>query len=196
MDPTEFIQRLSSFSEEWTLVALAGLPGSGKSTLARAVADLIPHAVVIPMDGYHLPRAVLSAGDLARRGAPHTFDAAALHRDLTQLRRDRCGMFPDFDHATQDPQPGAIEVTSEHRWILVEGLYLLLKSWQLEPLFDHAFFLDTPLDLAMERTAQRHVSCGLCDSLEKAHTRVETNDRPNAELILRDGCRDRAERLE
>ena len=52
------------------LVALAGLPGSGKSTIAAAVQARWPGAVVLPMDGYHVPRRLLDAEGMRRRGAP------------------------------------------------------------------------------------------------------------------------------
>ena len=48
------------------LVALVGVPGAGKSTVAAALAGRTPGAVVVPMDGYHLPRAALTANQLAR----------------------------------------------------------------------------------------------------------------------------------
>src|SRR3954454_20161878 len=92
------------------LVAIAGVPGAGKSTVAAAMAARVPGAVVVPMDGYHLPRASLTADGLARRGAPDTFDPDALRADLLRLRQAGEGVFPSFDHAAQDPQPGAIVV--------------------------------------------------------------------------------------
>ncbi|PHY02511.1 MAG: hypothetical protein CK530_06045, partial [Planctomycetaceae bacterium] len=39
------------------MIGLAGIPGSGKTTLAQALAFQVPGAVVVPMDGYHIPRA-------------------------------------------------------------------------------------------------------------------------------------------
>lgn len=175
------------------LVALAGIPGSGKSTLARKLSSGIPDSVVIPMDGYHLPRAVLDEEGLARRGAPHTFDPEALRRDLLDLRHDRRGSFPAFDHANQDPDPGAIEVNESHRVILVEGLYLLLGDWNLAALFDRTAWIACDLDLAMARVERRHLESGICETDDEARTRVERNDRRNAELLLADGCPDRAD---
>lgn len=51
------------------MVGIAGIPGSGKSTLARKLADCVPGAVVVSMDGYHIPRCRLDAEGLRRRGA-------------------------------------------------------------------------------------------------------------------------------
>jgi pantothenate kinase len=175
------------------LVAIAGIPGSGKSTVAASLAAGVPGAVVVPMDGYHLPRSVLTPDQLDRRGAPDTFDAAALRSDLARLKQTRIGVFPAFDHAVKDPEPGAIVVGPEAPLVIVEGLYLLLDSWQLAGLFDAAVFLDVELEVALERVAARHLASGLAASLEEVRRRAGRVDRGNALLILADGSRDRAD---
>lgn len=174
------------------MIAIAGIPGSGKSTLAAKLAARIPFSTVIPMDGYHLPRAELTPDDLSRRGAPHTFDSVSLRADLLRLHETRTGNFPAFDHAVKDPAPNAIRVTPDHRLIIVEGLYLLLHTWDLSPLFDFTIFIDCDLDEAMARVAKRHLEAGICATQEAASRRAETNDRLNALSILEDGCRERA----
>ena len=59
-------------------VAIAGPPGSGKSTLAADLARRIgPSCCLIPMDGFPLDNATLSArGLLSVKGAPETFAQA------------------------------------------------------------------------------------------------------------------------
>jgi pantothenate kinase len=175
------------------LVAIAGIPGSGKSTLAAAVCVRVPGAVVVPMDGYHLPRRMLDADALRRRGAPDTFDAVRFREDLLKLRKSRVGVFPAFDHAEQDPRPGAITVEAAHSPVLVEGLYLLLREWRCSELFDLRVFVDCPLDIALQRVASRHRTAGICNTETEARHRAETNDRRNAMAILEDGCRERAD---
>lgn len=177
---------------EARLIAIAGVPGSGKSTLSAALCDSMPGAVVVPMDGYHLPRHALDEEGLRRRGAVPTFDAAAFRQDLLQLRQTREGWFPAFDHAEQDPRPSAIRVTSAAPLVIVEGLYVLFSSWQTADLFDFTIFIDCDLETAMQRVAQRHLACGLCATAEAAKERVDSNDRLNAQAILADGCRERA----
>src|SRR4051812_31152312 len=78
------------------LIAIAGIPGAGKSTLCAELLVRLPRAAVLPMDGYHIPRNRLDAEGLSRRGAPHTFDDAALRHDLSALRHSRRGSFPAF----------------------------------------------------------------------------------------------------
>jgi pantothenate kinase len=145
------------------------------------------------MDGYHLPRRMLDAEGLRRRGAPHTFDPARLRADLLHLKATGAGAFPAFDHAEGDPREAAIEVPAGAGPVFVEGLYLLLRDWRLEDLFDLRVFLDCPLDLAMLRVAARHLACGLAADEAAATARAENNDRLNAALILADGCRERAD---
>ena len=55
-------------------------------------------------------------------------------------------------------------------------------------LLDDSWYIDCPIEVAMQRVIERHVSTGRV--LEAAQKRVATNDRPNAELIH--GTRGRA----
>ena len=184
-------QAVRARGAQW--IAIAGVPGSGKSTIAEALRLRWPRAAVLSMDGYHLPRRMLDAEGLRRRGAPHTFNRDRLRADLWQLKRTGTGVFPAFDHAQGDPQEGAIAIDADARPVFVEGLYLLLATWELERIFDLRVFLDCPIDVAMRRVAARHVACGLAPNAAAAQARVETNDRSNAVFIVADGCRERAD---
>ena len=120
-------------------VAIAGPPG-GKSTFAddvrrrgNAASTGEDACVVVPMDGFHFPLAVLDARSdaehaRARRGAPFTFDADAFVRCVRELRARGCGDVPTFDHAIHDPVPGGCRVKRSHRVVLIEGNYLLLPD--------------------------------------------------------------------
>ncbi|QEH34852.1 Pantothenate kinase [Aquisphaera giovannonii] len=175
------------------LVAIVGIPGSGKSTVAGALAAMVPGAVVVPMDGYHLPRSALTADGLARRGAPDTFDPDALRADLARLKAHGDGLFPAFDHAVKDPEPDAIVVPASSPLVIVEGLYLLLRSWRMADLFDFTVVLDCDLETAVDRVAARHLAVGLEDTPEAAYRRADTNDRRNAGVVLADDCASRAD---
>lgn len=177
---------------EARMIAIAGIPGSGKSTLSAELQASVPGSVVVPMDGYHLPRRILDEEEMQRRGAPYTFDPGSLRDDLRRLRQTRAGTFPAFDHAEQDPRPDAITVTLQTPLVIVEGLYLLFSDWQLACLFDFSVFIECDLDTAMERVARRHVRCGLCDTIEAGRQRANFNDRHNSLAILADRCRERA----
>lgn len=183
------------------LIALAGLPGSGKSTLAAYLAAEV-NAIAGPgtmaalgMDGFHLSKAVLRRmpdpdAAFARRGAPWTFDVPALVTRLHELReasgRSAVG-WPGFQHEIGDPVEDALAVAPMTRLILVEGLYLLHSEdgWEeLGPLWDERWYLDTPMETAMERLTERHrTAWGLTRA--EAERRVAANDCLNAEIVAR-----------
>ena len=175
------------------LIGIAGIPGSGKTTLCDVLRQRLSEAVIVPMDGYHLPRCQLDAEGMRRRGAQHTFDAASFRADLLKLKETRSGVFPTFDHAEKDPHPGAIQVTLAAPLVIVEGIYVLMRDWNLESLFDLRVFLDCDLDTATDRLTLRHVACGISNTPEEARHRALTNDRLNSIEILTDGCRERAD---
>ncbi len=182
------------------LIALAGVPGSGKSTLAARLAEAVnrrvsPHAMAaLGMDGFHLPKAALRQmanpeEALARRGAPWTFDAAGLAARLALVRQSGgvvwCA-WPDFQHGVGDPVERQNAVRPETRVILVEGLYLIHRAdgWEaVAAAFDERWYLDTPLTLAMQRLARRHMASWSVTA-DQAEARIARNDRLNAEIVI------------
>ncbi len=199
----QLIARLESATPRW-MIGLAGVPGSGKSTLAsQLVTDVnlrtAPDTVVaLGMDGFHFTRAALrqfpnAAEAFARRGAPWTFDTAALRQRL-QLLRDAAGRaaiaWPGFEHAVGDPVEGAFTVPATTRLVIVEGLYLLhhADGWEaISRLFDERWYLDTALETALERLTLRHMQVwGM--TREQAEHRITTSDGLNAALV-RDSAR-------
>ncbi|KAG6526231.1 hypothetical protein ZIOFF_016213 [Zingiber officinale] len=159
------------------IVGLAGPPGAGKTTLASEVAcrlnklwsksveicEASPHevAVVLPMDGFHLYRSQLDAMD----GQTYA---------------------PSFDHGVGDPVEDDVFVRPEHKIVIVEGNYLFLEEgmWQdICSIFDEKWFIDIDIDVSMKRVLKRHISTG--KEPDVAKWRIEYNDRPNAELIMR-----------
>ena len=179
------------------IIGVVGLPGSGKSTIAAKLADAVNQrvnsqvAVALSMDGFHLTKAVLAqfadpAAALARRGSPWTFDPAGLAVKLQQLRNNpaESTTWPDFQHGVGDPVADAISVNPDTKLIIVEGLYLLHSEhgWNLSGLLDECWYLDTPMDVAMERLVMRHMAAwGF--SREQALDRLAINDRLNAEIV-------------
>jgi pantothenate kinase len=185
------------------LIALAGPPGSGKSTIAAEVARRINHecgvpVAVIPMDGFHHPRAYLDSlpnatEAHARRGAYWTFDAAGVVRLVERLyesRTRRAGllMAPGFDHATKDPVVDAVSIAPETEIVILEGLWLLFdrEPWcQISALVDDTWFVDVDPVLARRRVAARHIEAGIEETWDAALARADGNDTLNGQDVRR-----------
>ncbi|XP_050945864.1 putative uridine kinase C227.14 isoform X1 [Cucumis melo] len=191
------------------IVGLAGPPGAGKTTIASEVVQrlnkLWPQkassmdsqvnpadvAAVLPMDGFHLYRSQLDSMENpeeahARRGAPWTFNPQLLLTCLKTLRSQGSVYAPSFDHGVGDPVEDDIFVGLQHKVVIVEGNYLLLDDgvWkEISSMFDEKWFVEIDIDKSMGRVLKRHISTGKPPDVAK--WRIENNDRPNAELIMK-----------
>lgn len=171
-------------------IAVAGPPGSGKSTYAEALCATLNmqgrNAVVLPMDGYHYDNAILDQrGWRDRKDAPHTFDVAALERDLRRLRdADHSVFVPVFDRAQDLSRAFAREIPSECDYVIVEGNYLLLDMppWQaLRGLFDLTLFCAVAETILIKRLLDRWRGYGLPEP--EVTKKVFENDLLNAASI-------------
>ncbi|KAL8746967.1 MAG: hypothetical protein Q9190_001087 [Brigantiaea leucoxantha] len=157
-------------------------------------------AAFVPMDGYHLSRAQLSAMPdpttaHARRGAAFTFDDRSFLHLVTQLREpllpesSKTVFAPSFDHALKDPVHDDIPIPASARIVVLEGNYLSLNRgrWkEAAGLMDELWFVEVGLETARRRLVGRHVKAGIARSEEEADRRVTENDLVNGEEILRD----------
>ncbi|KAJ4455965.1 putative ATP-dependent kinase YFH7 [Paratrimastix pyriformis] len=178
-------------------VGIVGFPGSGKSTLSHLLCRALRKkygfaaaAVVLPMDGFHLRRAELSAMPnpeeaFKRRGAPWTFAPALMLDCLQKIQQNGQGTAPAFDHGIGDPQPDAIHIGLTARIVIVEGLYLYMDEapWcQIRSLLRVRLFIRCDQTVAMERVYRRHMSASKRTPTE-ARFRIDTNDGPNCAYI-------------
>ena len=171
-------------------------------------------AYVLPMDGFHLTRAQLSAMPDPeeahyRRGAAFTFDADSYLKLIEKLRKPiepttNTIRAPSFDHAIKDPVENDIGIPRSARVIIVEGLYtalsyapektesadehvqaLVSSSWtEACSLMDEIWLIEVSVPVATERVARRNFKAGLSPSLEAAVERTINNDMKNAREIL------------
>ncbi|KAJ1674183.1 hypothetical protein EV182_003794 [Spiromyces aspiralis] len=154
------------------------------------------------MDGFHLYRAQLDMMDdpkLAhrRRGAHWTFDGQGFVDLIERIVREpgETMLAPTFDHAEKDPRPDDIAVRPEHCMVILEGLYLQLKSlspWsKLPELVDEAWWIESrDLDAVKERLVVRYLEAGMTESREKAIFRIDDSDRLNGTFILQNRISD------
>lgn len=183
------------------MVGIAGPPASGKSTLAEAVvrqlneqaeaSSSLPktslQAVLLPMDGYHLDNCILEArGQLARKGAPETFDSAGFCRAVQQLAQaEEESYHPRFDRQRDLAIACSIAVPTDVPVVVVEGNYLLLKSAPWSSLKDHfalTIFVCPSFDALQDRLQQRWIDHGMDG--EAAMLRATSNDLPNARMVV------------
>jgi pantothenate kinase len=169
------------------MVAVAGPPGAGKSTLADNLASALQakgeSAEVLPMDGFHI---LIERGQLARKGIPETFDVRAFLDIVKAVRPgDQEVLVPVFDRSRELAIASARVVSPDHRFIIVEGNYLLFSQgkWaELEGMFDYSIMLAPPIEVLEERLWARWKGYDLDD--KAAQAKVYENDLPNGRLIL------------
>ena len=178
------------------LLGITGAPGAGKSTLAAEVtAALGEHAVLVPMDGFHLAQARLAVlGLAATKGAIDTFDAGGFVHLLARLRAadEPVVHAPEFHREIEEPVAGAIAVPRDIPLVVVEGNYLLVDSgaWRdVRPLLDEVWYVDPGEERRMAWLVARHMAFGR--SRAEAEERARGSDQTNAELIRT--TRDRAD---
>jgi pantothenate kinase len=181
------------------LIGLVGPPGSGKSTLAALLHQRLGMAksAVAPMDGFHLPRAVIGGTPLAaRRGAIDTFDGWGYLHLLEQLltHGENTIYAPAYSREIEDPVAGAIAIPSSVQIVIAEGNYLLVDSepWRsIHRLLAETWFVDVDYRLRRSRLIQRHIRFGKSPS--EARAWAVGTDAVNATLVA--STRNRADRI-
>ena len=183
------------------LVAIAGPPGCGKTAFGAILAETINAtrgagiAICIGLDGWHFPNTYLDShftehnGEsvLLRKikGAPETFDVQAAYQCLERIQNYERVSFPEYSRTLHDPVPDAGIVEPQHRIVLAEGNYWLLKDepWRdFQALFDVTIFLSAPSQCLVEGLRKRHLRGAKSSKAVEEH--IQKVDLPNIEHVL------------
>ena len=176
------------------LLGVTGPPGAGKSTLTRAVVDGLgpERAVLVPMDGFHLHDATLTAwGRRARKGAQDTFDVEGYVTLLGRLKRQRetgesWVHAPDFDRGLETSVGSAIPVGLDVPLVVTEGNYLLSTegAWaDVAGLLDESWYLQLDDPTRVDRLVRRREGYGTAH--DEALAWATGSDQANADVVAR-----------
>ena len=190
---------------------LAAPPATGKSTLLQFLEQLVrEHADLtqmqaLGMDGFHYPNRYLETHTILRdgveiplksiKGAPETFDAAALAEKLAAAKVGAV-QFPVYDRRIHDVVADALTVDAPI--LFVEGNWLLLdeEPWRgIRPLADYSVRIDAPAAFLRDRLIARKVQGGLSEA--EATAFCEASDARNVErFAAHAGAADEVWRME
>ena len=128
------------------IVGVTGSVAAGKSTFAQALADQLAagggRIELACTDGFLHPNAVLEArGALGRKGAPDTYDHAALRAALTAVRSGPA-QFPAYSHVVYDIDPALTRTIAAPDALVIEGLTLRHPDTGPAGLLDALIYLD------------------------------------------------------
>ena len=181
------------------IIAISGPPGAGKSYLSNIILkkynenliDKKKHAVILPMDGYHLDNKELSeAGLFDKKGSEPSFNSEKFARDLYIVSQNKDIKIPGFDRKLDKTIADQISITSETPLVIVEGNYLLINKspWSsCIDLYDLKIFINPGIDVLRERLIQRWLDFGF--DINQAHKRANENDLINAEFVLQNSSK-------
>lgn len=186
---TELVVKAAGYDRY--IIGIAGAPGSGKSTFAgdllKALKAKGETAVVVPMDGYHFDDVILTArGHRTRKGAWYTFDAPGFVHLIKRIKSSEPHIaIPVFDRSLELSRAAADVIDAKTRFIIVEGLYLLLKRepWTaLKPLFDISVFVSVSKPELERRLTKRILDHGHDEAYAKNW--IASNDMLNADEVI------------
>lgn len=129
------------------IIGVTGSVAAGKSTFAQALAEHLSGVgrttvEIACTDGFLHPNAVLEErGLLGAKGAPETYDHAALREALSAIRQGPA-LFPAYSHVIYDIDPALGRRIAPPDVLVIEGLTLRHPDTGPADLLDALIYLD------------------------------------------------------
>lgn len=138
------------------LIAIAGPSGVGKSSISKALQkEIVDIKLIISLDDYFKdPNTFPRFEKWINWDLPEDLDFNLLYRDLTELKQGRKITISVLNKATLKREEKTVKPALI---ILVEG-FLILYDRQVRDLFDLKIFINTPIEVQMERRMERDVN--------------------------------------
>ena len=152
------------------IVAIVGASGSGKSTVVeRLKADHEISLSVIQVDHYYrdLSHLTYEQRDSVNFDHPGAIEFEALREDLKALKRGESVDAPVYDFTVHNRARETQHIEAKSV-IIIEGL-LALADTETAALVDQVVFIDTPLEVCLQRRIER-------DAAERGRSEASVRD--------------------
>ena len=137
------------------IIAVAGGSGCGKTFFTALMVERLPKTVVLPLDSYYYDRPDHIPSDQYDYDSSHAFDFELYHQHLAQLSSGESVQKPSFVYETGKRSTEFTEI-APYKYLIIEGLHVLLHQ-NIRQLLSFAFYLESPLDVAVSRRCLRDV---------------------------------------
>jgi uridine kinase len=137
------------------IIAVAGGSGCGKTLFTALMVERLPKTVVLPLDSYYYDRPDHIPSDQYDYDSPHAFDFELYQQHLAKLSSGESVQKPNFAYETGKRAPEFTEIVPD-KYLIIEGLHVLLHQ-NIRQLLSFAFYLESPLDVAVCRRCLRDV---------------------------------------
>ena len=137
------------------IIAVAGGSGCGKTLFTALMVERLPKTVVLPLDSYYYDRPDHIPSDQYDYDSPHAFDFELYQQHLAQLSSGKSVQKPSFVYETGKRATEFTEIVPD-KYLIIEGLHVLLHQ-NIRHLLSFAFYLESPLDVAVSRRCLRDV---------------------------------------
>ena len=137
------------------IIAVAGGSGCGKTLFTALMVERLPKTVVLPLDSYYYDRPDHIPSDQYDYDSSHAFDFELYQQHLAQLSSGESVQKPSFVYETGKRATEFTEIVPD-KYLIIEGLHVLLYQ-NIRQLLSFAFYLESPLDVAVCRRCLRDV---------------------------------------